>query len=86
MSGNEHLVQMANDIGHFFQAQPRREDAVAGIANHIASYWTKRMREKLLASLAEGAKGLDDLPLEAIRRLSPAKSPAISPAKVTPAP
>jgi hypothetical protein len=44
------------------------------------------MREKLLASLAEGAQGLDDLPLEAIRRLSPAKSPAISPAKVTPAP
>ena len=42
--GAEHLVQMANDIGNFFRAEPVREDAVAGIANHIAKFWTKRMR------------------------------------------
>jgi len=68
--GNDHLIQMANDIGNFFRSQPRREDAIAGIANHIANFWTKRMREKLLAHLEQGGHGLDELPLEAFRRLS----------------
>ena len=31
----ERLVQMANDIGHFFAAEPKRSDAIAGIAGHI---------------------------------------------------
>jgi formate dehydrogenase subunit delta len=69
-SGSDHLIQMANDIGNFFRSQPRREDAIAGIANHIASFWTKRMREKLMAHLQQGGHGLDELPLEAMRRLS----------------
>jgi formate dehydrogenase subunit delta len=66
-SGAEHLVQMANDIGNFFRAEPVREDAIAGIANHIGKFWTKRMRQKLAA---HGESGLDDLPREALRRLS----------------
>ena len=53
MSGAEHLVQMANDIGNFFRAEPKREEAVAGIANHIAKFWTPRMREKLAAHVKE---------------------------------
>jgi len=69
-SGSDRLIQMANDIGNFFRAQPRREDAIAGIANHIASFWTKRMREKLMARLEQGEQGLDELPLEALKRLS----------------
>jgi formate dehydrogenase subunit delta len=63
----DHLVQMANDIGNFFRAEPVREDAVAGIANHIARYWTKRMRQKIAA---HGDAGLDELPREALRRLA----------------
>ena len=69
-SGSAHLVQMANDIGNFFRASPQREDAIAGIANHIASFWTKRMREKLMARLEQDEHGLDELPLEALKRLS----------------
>ena len=66
-----HLVKMANDIGHFFGAEPEREDAVAGIANHIAKFWTKRMRDKLTAHVKrDGDAGLDDLPREALRRLA----------------
>ncbi len=85
MSGNdhggaEHLVKMANDIGHFFRAEPLREDAVAGIANHISRYWTKRMREKLNAHLAhDGDTGLEDLPREALRRLNASQAPAAQP-------
>ena len=72
MSGDVHggaqqLVKMANDIGRFFRAEPVREDAIAGIANHIDKFWTKRMRQKLAA---HGESGLDELPREALRRLA----------------
>lgn len=70
-----HLVQMANDIGDFFRSEPVHEDAVAGIANHIAKYWTKRMRQKLAA---HGEDGLDELPREALRRLA-ARTAVLSP-------
>jgi len=57
---------MANDIGNFFCGQSGREVAIAGIANHMKSYWTQRMREKLIAQLAHGEDGLDELPREAL--------------------
>jgi formate dehydrogenase subunit delta len=60
---------MANDIGNFFRAQPR-EEAIAGIENHIKSFWTRRMREKLFAESRQGTGALDELPREAIRRLT----------------
>jgi formate dehydrogenase subunit delta len=66
------LVKMANDIGNFFRGEPVREDAVAGIANHIAKFWTKRMRERLVA---HGEAGLDELPGEALRRLGGSSPP-----------
>ena len=68
----EHLAQMANDIGDFFRAGPTREDAIAGIANHIASFWTRRMRDKLIEHVRQGDAALDELPREALRRLSAA--------------
>jgi formate dehydrogenase subunit delta len=75
MSGPEHLVQMANDIGNFFRSEPKREEAIAGIANHIAKFWTPRMRAKLTAHLADhGTDALDELPREALRSL--AENPA----------
>jgi formate dehydrogenase subunit delta len=69
---------MANDIGNFFRSEPKREEAVAGIANHIAKFWTPRMRGKLDAYLKQhGADALDELPREALRSLS--NSPAAAP-------
>jgi formate dehydrogenase subunit delta len=64
---------MANDIGRFFRAEPVREDAVAGIASHMGKYWTKRMRDKLRAYLAQAGAdgGLEELPREAFQRLEP---------------
>ena len=74
---SEHLVKMANDIGQFFGAEPEREDAIAGIANHIAKFWTKRMRDKLTARVGrDGDACLDELPREALRRL--AAQPAVA--------
>jgi formate dehydrogenase subunit delta len=77
MSSPSHLAQMANDIGNFFRGQASREDAIAGIANHINSYWTRRMREKLMKQLEHGDEGVDELPLAALQRLK--HEPAIKP-------
>ncbi len=72
----ERLVQMANDIGNFFRAEPDREDAIAGIAKHIDSFWTKAMRRKIAA---HGEAGLDELPREALRRLASQSGPTATP-------
>ena len=72
MSGGEQLIQMANDIGNFFRAEPDREDAIAGIVGHISKYWTRRMRDKLISQIQQGAGGLDELPRAALERLMPA--------------
>jgi formate dehydrogenase subunit delta len=69
-AGGENLVRMANDIGNFFRAEADREDAIAGIATHLGKFWTRKMREKLLAQVVRGETGLDELPLAALRRLA----------------
>jgi formate dehydrogenase subunit delta len=67
----EHLLQMANDIGNFFRSEPDRKEGIAGIANHIAKFWTPRMRQKLLDHIDEhGPEGLDELPREALKLLA----------------
>jgi formate dehydrogenase subunit delta len=77
--GPGQLVKMANDIGHFFHAEPEREEAIAGIANHIDKFWTKRMREKLRVHLNQGGDSvLDELPREAVRRLFAQQAAAAS--------
>jgi formate dehydrogenase subunit delta len=70
------LVKMANDIGNFFRSDPDREEAIAGIAKHIDSFWTKSMRRKIAA---HGEDGLDELPREALRRLAAKTAPAAAP-------
>ncbi len=70
MSSDEHLVKMANDIADFFRAEPRREDAVGGIVNHILKFWTRRMRERLIEHLHDDKAGFDELTLEAARRVA----------------
>jgi formate dehydrogenase subunit delta len=72
----EHLVRMANDIGNFFHSEPERKDGIAGIANHIAKFWTPRMRQKLFDHVKEhGEAGLDELPREALKLLATQPAP-----------
>src|ERR1700722_721062 len=64
----EHLVKMANDIGNFFRSEPVRTEGVAGVANHIAKFWTPRMRQKLLDHIEQhGEAESADLPPEALK-------------------
>jgi formate dehydrogenase subunit delta len=62
------MVTMANQIAAFFRSYPH-ETAVNGVAEHIAQFWEKRMRARLLDHIAQGGAGLDALVIEAAGRL-----------------
>ncbi|NRO99048.1 formate dehydrogenase [Paraburkholderia sp. NMBU_R16] len=49
----QHLIEMANRIGEFFESMPDRDEALAGISEHIRSFWEPRMRRVLLSALDE---------------------------------
>lgn len=58
----DNLIVMANRIGAFFEAQPDRDEALAGIAEHVKKFWEPRMRSQILAALAtEAGAGLSDI-------------------------
>lgn len=42
-----HLIDMANQIGAFFESMPDRDEALTGIAEHIRRFWEPRMRRAL---------------------------------------
>lgn len=53
----ENLIRMANRIGDFFVAMPDRDEALAGIAEHLKKFWEPRMRRQLLAAMDAGEAG-----------------------------
>jgi len=74
MNSVDNLIRMANRIGSFFEAQPDREESLAGIATHIRNFWEPRMRRALLDFLDEHPGGataneaLSEITLQAIER------------------
>jgi len=64
----DRLVHMANQIADFFAAYPR-EQAVAGVADHLRKFWDPRMRAALIAYAQGGGPGLRDLAAAAIVKL-----------------
>ena len=75
----EHLVRMANDIGHFFAGEPRQEDAVAGVLNHLRRFWDPRMRRQIVAYLREGGVDLAEPARSAVQALDAEARPLASP-------
>ena len=69
------LDHMANQIAGFFRSYPD-EEAVAGIHDHIRSFWSPAMRRDLLARDDAGAARLDPLVTAALHALKTGKSPA----------
>jgi formate dehydrogenase subunit delta len=51
----DNLIVMANKIGQFFAAQPDRDEALAGIADHVKKFWEPRMRDEILAAVGTEA-------------------------------
>jgi formate dehydrogenase subunit delta len=67
----QHLIHMANDIAHFFAGASDRDAAILGIANHMKSFWTTKMRRKLISDYRATTvdEALEELPTEALRLL-----------------
>lgn len=65
------MVHRLNSIAAYFSAYPR-EEAVAGIADHIRQFWEPRMRRQLFEYVEGGGSGLHELVLEAVPLLKPA--------------
>lgn len=63
------LLRMACDIGHFFGAEPREEDRVAGVRNHLQKFWDPRMRRQILAHVKHGGQGLPEHVRRAVLQL-----------------
>jgi formate dehydrogenase subunit delta len=73
----DNLVVMANRIGSFFEALPDRDEALAGIAEHVKKFWEPRMRAQILAALDSGADtGLSEIVHAALVRHRAALQPA----------
>jgi len=51
---NQRLLRMANQIGAFFESYPDRAEAVAGVANHLRSFWAPVMRRQIIEYAAGG--------------------------------
>ena len=64
----ERLIQMANQIGSYFAAEPDRVQAEAEIAGHIKKFWAPTMRQTLIEQVEGGqAEGLEEIVAEAVR-------------------
>ncbi len=58
----DNLIVMANRIGQFFEAQPDRDEALEGIAQHVKKFWEPRMRAQILAAVGtEAGAGLSEI-------------------------
>jgi FdhD protein len=53
-----------NQIGAFFESQPDRNEAVAGVADHLRRFWDPRLRRAIGAHIETGGEGLKDIVAE----------------------
>jgi formate dehydrogenase subunit delta len=73
----ERLVTMANDIAHFFAADPDRQAALDGVVNHLKKFWEPRMRKQIVAHVrTHGTDGLHDLARDAVAKLAESEAVA----------
>jgi formate dehydrogenase subunit delta len=70
----EKLIHMANQIAGFFRSYPE-DKALAGINDHLVTFWTPAMRSTILAHARQGGAGLDPLVVRALRATKLGKSP-----------
>jgi formate dehydrogenase subunit delta len=59
---------VANQIADFFAAYPR-DEAIAGVADHLEKFWDLRMRTALISHAKSGGAGLRDLVRAAIHKV-----------------
>ena len=65
----ERLIKMANDISNYFNAEPDKDDAIAGVKNHIAHSWEPRMRKAIIEYNQKDGSELTELARAAVAKL-----------------
>ena len=63
------MVHDANQIAQFFSTYPR-EEAIAGVTEHLKKFWERRMKDQIKQYVARDGSGLHELALEAVKRLA----------------
>ncbi|WP_279480733.1 formate dehydrogenase subunit delta [Aureimonas sp. SK2] len=76
----EKLVTMVNQVARFFESQAH-EPGVLGVADHVAAFWTPRMRAMIFAHLDAGGAGLRPLSREGLEQLR-ARPPKAAPRRL----
>lgn len=66
----EYLVRMANSIGHFFAAEPDKEEAARQVLDHFKRFWDPRMRAQIVEHYRAGGTGLSDIAAKAVAQLA----------------
>jgi formate dehydrogenase subunit delta len=67
------MIRMANQIAAFFESKPH-DEGLAGVVEHLNSFWEPRMRRQLLDHIAAGGAGLKPLVLEAAPKIREPKA------------
>lgn len=66
----ERLVDMANDIAAYFQAEPDRAAAIESMVLHLQRFWEPRMRQQIVAFARTDNSTLAPLAQEAVAELA----------------
>ena len=64
----EHMVHMVNQIALNFGAYPH-DDAVNRTVEHLKMFWERRMKQQLYEYVDGGAAGMNEVALEAAKKL-----------------
>jgi formate dehydrogenase subunit delta len=74
----QHLIEMTNRIGEFFESMPNHDEALAGIADHVRRFWEPRMRRAILTTLDDPAacESMRPIVKEALTRARSQLTPA----------
>ncbi len=62
------MDHMAIQIALFFASYPK-DEAVAGVTDHLQKFWEPRMRKQIIEYVAHGGSGLHELAVEAVKHL-----------------
>jgi formate dehydrogenase subunit delta len=65
---NDNLINMANQIGVFYESMPDRSEAMRDMVTHLKKFWDPRMRRALLERVDSGNHGLSPLVLNAVQQ------------------
>jgi formate dehydrogenase subunit delta len=65
---SDSMIHRANQIALFFAAYPH-DEAVACVLDHFKRFWERRMRDQIIAYVAQGGNGVHELGLGAVKRL-----------------